>query len=67
MMGLDPSRHLPSNKTANLSTKGLIASGSVLLLYSAFRNSRAKFMKIMSAVMPFVNSSYSFVLICLRF
>jgi hypothetical protein len=67
MIGFDPSRHLPSNNTANFRTVGFIGSGSVLLLYSAFKNSRAKLMKMMSDVMPLVNSSYSLVLIYLKF
>ena len=57
MIGFAPSRHLASNKTANLSTIGLINSGRVLELCCGLRNSRAKLVKITSEVIPLVRSS----------
>lgn len=60
MIGFEPSRHLPSNTTANFSTEGLISSAKADLLDFVERNSLHRHWKITSAVMPLVSNSYSF-------
>ena len=67
MIGFEPSRHLPSNTTANLNTEGLISSATADLLDFVARNSLHRFWKITSAVIPFVSNSYSFARISFNY